>query len=55
MIENIKAWLSEERLGRSEAGTSQDMLQTNGDIVLWWVIFIPILIAIFCSVYFFGG
>ena len=54
MLENFKEWLSKERLGRTEAETSQDMFPTNGDIVLWWAIFLPILVAIFVSIAFVG-
>ena len=55
MIEKIKNWCKEERLGRTEEETSQDMFPTNGDILLWWGMMIPIIIAICISIVFIRG
>ena len=55
MIEKLKEWMSSERLGRCEEGTSQDMFPTNGDMLLWWAIMIPIVIAVAFAVALLGG
>jgi hypothetical protein len=43
MMIRFRAWCAKERVGRAEAGTSQDMCPTNGDTLFmflwfagWW-------------------
>lgn len=37
-MERFKRWWLAERKGRFEEGTSQDMFPTNGDVVIWCVL-----------------
>lgn len=48
-LKKIKYWLNQERVGRPEAGTSQDMAPTNGDLLFMYIWYsIPcILIALY--------
>ena len=47
-------WFNAERVGRVESETSQDMFQTNGSILLYWSMMIPILVAIVISIIYLG-
>lgn len=47
-------WFNAERLDRVEAETSQDMFQTNGSILLYWSMMIPVIIAIVLSIIYLG-
>lgn len=46
-------WFNAERVGRVEAETSQDMFQTNGSILLYWSMMIPVMVAIVLSIIYF--
>lgn len=56
MKDSLLKWLNSERLGRVEAGTSQDMAPTNGALLFMYVWFSSpfILMGIVATILHFG-